>query len=71
MGYCLGIILHVPQATGYGLEFWIRLVPSNGKRLANHTPHTRKWPHQSRLKGGATNLKRTNLENKSRHQFSA
>jgi hypothetical protein len=56
-GYYRGNVPCVPWATSYGPKFWMRLVPSSGKWLANHTPHTRKWPHHSRLKQGAPTSK--------------
>jgi hypothetical protein len=51
-GYYQSNIPRVPWATGYGPKFWIRSIPSNGKRLWNHAPHTMKWPYHSRLKMG-------------------
>jgi hypothetical protein len=47
---CWGNISQVLWAIGYGPKLWIRLVPSSGKWLENHTPHTKQWLHHSRLK---------------------
>jgi hypothetical protein len=51
-GSCRGNVPRVPWAAGYDPKFWIQSVPSSDKRLWNHTPHIRKWPHHSRLKRG-------------------
>jgi hypothetical protein len=40
----------VPLSIGYGPKLWIRSIPSSGKRLGNHIPHTMERPHHSRLK---------------------
>jgi hypothetical protein len=69
-GYCRGNIPCIPWATGYSINLWIWLVPSSGKRLGNHTTHTREWPHHSSLKRRTTNIKRTNPGNNPCHHFS-
>jgi hypothetical protein len=51
-------------------NFWIRSVPSSGKRLGNHTPYTRKWPHHSRMKKRGHQPKKTNPGNDLCHHFS-
>jgi hypothetical protein len=37
-----GKVPQVPQVGSYVIKFWIRYVPSSGKQLGNHIPHTRK-----------------------------
>jgi hypothetical protein len=59
-GYYMGNIPHVSWAIGYGPKIWIRSVPSSAKRLGNNTSRTSEWPHHSKLKRRATNLKKTN-----------
>jgi hypothetical protein len=49
-GYYWGNIPQVPRAAGYGPKLWIRSMPSSGKWLGNHRPHTRKQSHHSKLK---------------------
>jgi hypothetical protein len=70
-GYCWGNLPWVPWATGYIPKLWIRSDPSTGQTAGEpYTSYYRKWLHHSRLKRGATNLKRTNPKNDPCHHFS-
>jgi hypothetical protein len=46
----------VPSVTAQ--NFRIRMVPSSGKLLGNHTPYTRKQPYLSRLRRWGHQLKK-------------
>jgi hypothetical protein len=67
---CRGNVPRVACVARYSPKFWIQLAPSSGKYLGNHTPHTWKGPHHSRLKRRGHQSKRTNPGNYPCHHFS-
>jgi hypothetical protein len=57
---CRGLVPWVSWVAGYDPKFWTLSVPSSGKLLGNHKPHTGHGPTPPGRRRGATNLKRTN-----------
>jgi hypothetical protein len=39
-GYCWGLVPWVPRVAGYNRKIYIRPIPSSGKQMGNHAPHT-------------------------------